>query len=188
LADYYVHNRNVLKPIHYWDDYIYIEIIDPKTGKPVPDEEGEIVITTLVKEGAPLIRFRTHDISRIIPEKCSCGSSYPRIDMIRGRSDDMFKVRGVNMFPSQIEDLLQNVDGVASEYTVTLAHDDEKNRDIMILTVEAEGRVSFETTALKIKELFKSRIGVTPKVTVVPIKTLPRSEKKTKRVTDYRET
>ncbi len=174
--------------IHYWDDYIYIEIIDPKTGKPVPDEEGEIVITTLVKEGAPLIRFRTHDISRIIPEKCSCGSSYPRIDMIRGRSDDMFKVRGVNMFPSQIEDLLQNVDGVASEYTVTLAHDDEKNRDIMILTVEAEGRVSFETTALKIKELFKSRIGVTPKVTVMPIKTLPRSEKKTKRVTDYRET
>ena len=174
--------------IHYWDDYIYIEIIDPKTGKPVPDgEEGEIVITTLVKEGAPLIRFRTHDISRIIPEKCSCGSSYPRIDMIRGRSDDMFKVRGVNMFPSQIEDLLQNVDGVASEYTVTLAHDDEKNRDIMILTVEAEGRVNFETTAQKIKELFKSRIGVTPKVTVVPVETLPRSEKKTKRVTDYRD-
>ncbi len=157
--------------IHYWDDYIYIEIIDPKTGKPVPDgEEGEIVITTLVKEGAPLIRFRTHDISRIIPEKCSCGSSYPRIDIIRGRSDDMFKVRGV-----------------ASEYTVTLAHDDEKNRDIMILTVEAEGRVNFETTAQKIKELFKSRIGVTPKVTVVPVETLPRSEKKTKRVTDYRD-
>lgn len=174
--------------IHYWDDYIYIEIIDPKTGKPVPDgEEGEIVITTLVKEGAPLIRFRTHDISRIIPEKCSCGSSYPRIDIIRGRSDDMFKIHGVNMFPSQIEDLLQNVDGVASEYTVTLAHDDEKNRDIMILTVEAEGRVSFEATALKIRELVKSRIGVTPKVTVVPIETLPRSEKKTKRVTDYRE-
>ena len=174
--------------IHYWDDYIYIEIIDPKTGKPVPDgEEGEIVITTLVKEGAPLSRFRTHDISRIIPEKCSCGSSYPRIDIIRGRSDDMFKVHGVNMFPSQIEDLLQNVDGVASEYTVTLAHDDEKNRDIMILTVEAEGRVNFETTAQKIKELFKSRIGVTPKVTVVPVETLPRSEKKTKRVTDYRD-
>lgn len=174
--------------IHYWDDYIYIEIIDPKTEKPVPDgEEGEIVITTLVKEGAPLIRFRTHDISRIIPEKCSCGSSYPRIDIIRGRSDDMFKIHGVNMFPSQIEDLLQNVDGVASEYTVTLAHDDEKNRDIMILTVEAEGRVSFEATALKIRELVKSRIGVTPKVTVVPIETLPRSEKKTKRVTDYRE-
>lgn len=174
--------------IHYWDDYIYIEIIDPRTGKTVPDgEEGEIVITTLVKEGAPLIRFRTHDISRIIPGKCSCGRCYPRIDIIKGRSDDMFKVHGVNMFPSQIEDLLQNVDGVASEYNVTIAHDDERNRDIMILTIEAEGRVNFDTTAQRIKELFKSRIGVTPKVTVVPVKTLPRSEKKTKRVTDYRE-
>ncbi len=173
--------------IHYWDDYIYIEIIDPKTGLPVPDgEEGEIVITTLVKEGAPLIRFRTHDISRIIPGKCSCGRSYPRIDIIKGRSDDMFKVHGVNMFPSQVEDLLQNVDGVSSEYAITIAHDDEKNKDIMIVTVEAEGRVNFETTAQRIRELFKSRIGVTPKVTVVPVKTLPRSEKKTKRVTDYR--
>lgn len=173
--------------IHYWDDYIYIEIIDPGTGQPVPDgEEGEIVITTLVKEGAPLIRFRTHDISRIIPGKCSCGRAYPRIDIIKGRSDDMFKVHGVNMFPSQVEDLLQNVDGVSSEYAITIAHDDEKNKDIMIVTVEAEGRVSFEATALRIRELFKSRIGVTPKVTVVPVKTLPRSEKKTKRVTDYR--
>lgn len=99
--------------IHYWDDYIYIEIIDPKTGKTLPDgEEGEIVITTLVKEGAPLLRFRTHDISRIIPEKCSCGRCYPRIDMIKGRSDDMFKVHGVNIFPSQVEELLQNIDGV----------------------------------------------------------------------------
>lgn len=133
--------------IHYWDDYVYIEIIDPVTGKPVPDgEEGEIVITTLVKEGAPLIRFRTHDISRIIPGTCACGSKYPRLDIIKGRSDDMFKVHGVNMFPSQIEDLLSNVDGVSSEYNVTIAHDDSKNKDIMIVTVEAEGRVDFEKT------------------------------------------
>lgn len=174
--------------IHYWDDYIYIEIIDPKTGEPVPDgTEGEIVITTLVKEGAPLLRFRTHDISRIIPEPCSCKSSYPRIDIIKGRSDDMFKVRGVNMFPSQVEDLLKDVDGVSSEYTVTIAHDEEKNRDIMIVTAEAEGRVNFDMTAAAIKGMFKSRIGITPKVTIVPIGTLPRSEKKTKRVTDYRE-
>lgn len=174
--------------IHYWDDYIYIEIIDPKTGEPVPDgEEGEIVITTLVKEGAPLLRFRTHDISRIIPEPCSCKSSYPRIDIIKGRSDDMFKVRGVNMFPSQVEDLLKDVDGVSSEYTITIAYDEEQNRDIMIVTAEAEGRVNFERTAAVIKGLFKSRIGITPKVTIVPVGTLPRSEKKTKRVTDYRE-
>lgn len=173
--------------IHYWDDYLYIEIIDPKTGIPVPDgEEGEIVITTLVKEGAPLLRFRTHDISRILPEKCSCGSPYPRIDIIKGRSDDMFKVHGVNMFPGQVEELLQNVDGVSSEYAITIAHDDDKNRDIMILMVEAEGRVDFEKTGKTITGMFKSRIGVTPKVTVVPVGTLPRSEKKTKRVTDYR--
>ena len=173
--------------IHYWDDYIYIEIIDPETGIPVPDGEiGEIVITTLVKEGAPLLRFRTHDLSRIIPEKCTCGRSYPRLDTIGGRSDDMFKVRGVNMFPKQVEELLQDVHGVLSEYNITIAHDDDNNKDIMILTVEVDGRVDFEKTALHIRELFKSRIGMTPKVTAVPVGTLQRSEKKTKRVIDYR--
>ena len=173
--------------IHYWDDYVYIEIINPETGEPVPDgETGEIVITTLVKEGAPLLRFRTHDLSRIIPEKCSCGRSYPRLDTIGGRSDDMFKVRGVNMFPKQVEELLQDVDGVLSEYNITIAHDDDHNKDIMILTVEVDGRVDFEKTALHIRELFKSRIGMTPKVTAVPVGTLQRSEKKTKSVIDYR--
>ncbi len=174
--------------IHYWDDYIYIEIIDPKTGEPVPDgEPGEIVITTLVKEGAPLLRFRTHDMSRIIPEPCSCGRSYPRIDIIQGRSDDMFKVHGVNMFPGQVEEILQQVDGVLSEYVINIAHDEDHNRDVMLVTVEAEGRVDFEQAGTKIRELFKSRIGVTPKITVVPFGTLPRSEKKTKRVIDHRE-
>lgn len=174
--------------MHYWDDYIYIEIIDPKTGKPVPDgQEGEIVITTLVKEGAPLIRFRTHDISRIIPGECPCGRKHPRLDIIKGRSDDMFKVHGVNMFPSQVEELLSLVDGVSSEYSINIAHDEPRNKDVMLVTVEAEGRVDFERTGLHIKELFKSRIGVTPKITVVPVGTLPRSEKKTQRVIDHRE-
>ena len=86
--------------MHYWDDYLYIEIIDPVTLRPVPDGEwGEIVITTLVKEGAPLIRYRTHDLSRIIPGECPCGSKYPRIDTIMGRTDDMMKIKGVNVFP-----------------------------------------------------------------------------------------
>lgn len=176
--------------IHYWDDYIYIEIIDPKTGKTVPvGEEGEIVITTLVKEGAPLIRFRTHDISRIVPTSCNCErcKKYPRIDIIKGRSDDMFKVHGVNMFPSQIEELLSQVDGVSSEYNINIAHDDEINKDVMLITCEAEGRVSFEKAKEHLHELFKSRIGVTPRITVVPVGTLPRSEKKTKRVIDHRE-
>lgn len=174
--------------MHYWDDYVYIEIIDPKTGKTLPDgEEGEIVITTLVKEGAPLIRFRTHDISRIIPGECPCGRKHPRLDIIKGRSDDMFKVHGVNMFPSQVEELLALVDGVPSEYTINIAHDEPANKDIMLVTVEAEGRVDFEQTGRQIRDLFKSMIGVTPKITVVPVGTLPRSEKKTQRVIDHRE-
>ena len=174
--------------MHYWDDYVYIEIINPVTGEPVPDgEEGEIVITTLVKEGAPLIRFRTHDISRIIPGECPCGRKYPRLDIIQGRSDDMFKIHGVNMFPSQVEEILGSIDGVSSEYNINLAHDDEKNRDVILVTAEAEGRMNFDKTAVTIKEAFKSRIGVTPKITVVPVGTLPRSEKKAKRVFDHRQ-
>lgn len=174
--------------MHYWDDYIYIEIINPATGEQVEDgEEGEIVITTLVKEGAPLLRFRTHDISRIIPGECECGSKYPRLDIIKGRSDDMFKVHGVNMFPSQVEEILGMVDGVSSEYNINIAHDDEKNRDVILVTVEAEGRVDFEKTGQSIKELFKSKMSVTPKITVVPVGTLPRTEKKAKRIIDHRD-
>lgn len=173
--------------IHYWDDYVYIEIIDPVTCEPVPDGcEGEIVITTLVKEGAPLLRFRTHDLSRIIPDECQCGSKYPRIDIIKGRSDDMFKVRGVNMFPSQVEDLLKKIEGTSSEYNITIARDEKDNKDVMILTVEGDGNYSFDDMTKKIQNTFKSLIGVSPKVIVVPIGTLPRSEKKTKRVIDYR--
>ena len=91
------------------------------------------------------------------------------------------------MFPSQVEELLGSVDGVSSEYKIDIAHDSEKNRDVILLTVEAEGRVNFDKTGKNIKELFKSKISVTPKVTVVAVGTLPRSEKKTKRVFDHRE-
>ncbi len=174
--------------MHIFDDYLYTEIIDPQTGEVLPDgEEGEIVITTLVKEGAPLIRFRTHDLSRILPGECRCGRKYPRLDIIKGRSDDMFKVHGVNMFPSQVEEVLGMVDGVSSEYKIDIAHDDANNRDIIMVTVEAEGRVDFMTTGEKIKQLFKSRLNVTPKVAVIALNTLPRSEKKTRRVFDHRE-
>ena len=173
--------------MHIFDDYLYTEIIDPATGKVLPEgEEGEIVITTLVKEGAPLIRFRTHDLSRILPGECHCGRTYPRLDIIKGRSDDMFKVHGVNMFPSQVEEVLGMVDGVSSEYKIDIAHDDNYNRDIIMVTVEAEGRVDFMATAEKIKQLFKSRLNVTPKVAVIALNTLPRSEKKTQRVFDHR--
>ena len=174
--------------MHIFDDYLYMEIIDPQTGEVLPDgEEGEIVITTLVKEGAPMIRFRTHDLSRILPGECRCGRKYPRLDTIKGRSDDMFKVHGVNMFPSQVEELLGMVDGVSSEYKIDIARDEVNNRDIIMVTVEAEGRVDFAETGEKIKQLFKSRMNVTPKVAVIALNTLPRSEKKTRRVFDHRE-
>ncbi len=174
--------------MHIFDDYLYTEIIDPVTGEVLPDgEPGEIVITTLVKEGAPLIRFRTHDLSRLIPGECSCGRKYPRLDTISGRSDDMFKVHGVNMFPSQVEQLLGMVDGISSEYKIDIAHDESINRDIIMITAEAEGRVDFARAGEEIKRLFKSRMNVTPKVAVVSLNTLPRSEKKTQRVFDHRE-
>lgn len=171
--------------IHYWDDYLYIEIVDPVTGKVLPDGEmGEIVITTLVKEGAPLIRFRTHDLSRIIPGECPCGSPYPRIDIIAGRTDDMLKVKGVNMFPSQIEEVISEVDGASSEYLVEIDH--VNGKDLMTLSVETMAGADMELTGRVLAAHFKSRIGMTPRVNMVALGALPRSEKKTKRVIDRR--
>ena len=171
--------------MHIWDDYVYLEIIDPKTGENVPDGEfGEIVITTLVKEGAPLIRYRTHDISRIIPGECPCGSKFPRIDIISGRSDDMIKIKGVNVFPKQIEEVLEGFPELSSEYQIRLSHLDGK--DTMRIYVETNGSVNFLEMADKIAAAVKSKIGFTPLVKIVEIGILPRSEKKTKRVIDER--
>ncbi|MBR5640817.1 MAG: phenylacetate--CoA ligase [Firmicutes bacterium] len=171
--------------MHYWDDYLYIEIIDPITLKPVPDGQmGEVVITTLVKEGAPLIRYRTHDLSRIIPGECPCGSKFPRLDTIMGRSDDMIKIKGVNVFPSQIEEILASFPEVSSEYQIRISHLDGK--DTMRLYVETSGHYDFLDLAKRIAVEVKSKIGFTPLVKVVEIGLLPRSEKKTKRVIDER--
>ena len=171
--------------IHYWDDYIYLEIIDPVTLKPVPDGEmGEIVITTLVKEGAPLIRYRTHDLSRIIPGECPCGSRYPRIDRIMGRTDDMMKIKGVNVFPSQIEEVLKEFPALSSEYQIRISH--LEGKDTMRIYVETDGTQDFLELAKEVAERVKARIGFTPLVKVVEIGILPRSEKKTARVIDER--
>ena len=171
--------------MHIWDDYLYLEIIDPITGENVPDGEfGEIVITTLVKEGAPLIRYRTHDISRIIPGECPCGSRFPRIDVIQGRSDDMVKFKGVNFFPKQIEEILADFPELSSEYQIRISHLD--GRDTLRLYVETNGHVRFLEMADRVADMIKSRIGFTPLVKVVEIGVLPRSEKKTKRVIDER--
>ena len=171
--------------MHYWDDYLYIEIVDPETGEPVPDGEfGEIVITTLVKEGAPLIRFRTHDISRILPGECPCGSPFPRVDAIGGRSDDMMKIKGVNVFPRQIEEILQEFPQLSSEYQIRISH--LEGRDTMRIYVETDGTQDFLDLAEQVAERVKHRIGFTPLVKVVELGVLPRSEKKTRRVFDER--
>jgi len=171
--------------MHIWDDFIYLEIIDPVTGENLPDGEwGEIVITTLVKEGAPLIRYRTHDLSRIIPGECPCGSKFPRIDVIKGRTDDMMKIKGVNVFPSQIEEVLKTFPELSSEYQIRISH--LEGRDTMRIYVETTGEYDFDALSKQIAEKVKSKIGFTPIVKVVELGLLPRSEKKTKRVIDER--
>ncbi len=171
--------------MHYWDDYVYIEIVDPKTGEPVPDGEvGEIVITTLKKQGAPLIRYRTHDLSRKIPGECPCGSKHPRIDTILGRTDDMVKVKGVNIFPSQVDSLLKDIPGASSEFQIMIDH--MFGKDIMTVFVETEPNANKYEVEHDIKSAFKSRIGMTPEVKPVDLGDLPRSEKKSTRVFDNR--
>jgi len=171
--------------MHYWDDYVYFEIVNPKTGELLPDGEvGELVITTLKKEGAPLIRYRTHDLTRFIPGECECGSPYPRIDTILGRTDDMVKVKGVNIFPSQIEELLKDVDGASSEYQVMIDH--LNGKDILTLFVETQANAEKSALAEEIGYLFKTKIGITSVIKLVGIGDLPRSEKKSTRIYDNR--
>lgn len=172
-------------PMHYWDDYVYLEIIDPKTGEVLPDgETGEIVITTLRKEGAPLIRYRTHDLSRIVPEKCTCGLDFPRIERIIGRSDDMVKVKGVNIYPGQVEDVLREVDGVSSEYQVMIDH--MNGRDIMTLFVEINEGADPVLVERAVRDIFKLRVGLLIEPKAVSLGELPRSEKKSTRIFDNR--
>ena len=172
--------------MHVFDDFLYTEIVDPATGSPVPDGEwGEVVVTTLVKEGAPLVRYRTHDLSRILPGACPCGRAYPRLDAISGRTDDMMKIKGVNVFPKQIEEVLAAFPALASEYQIRISHLDGK--DTMRIYAEAtSGSVDFDATARDVAERVKSRIGFTPIVKVVEEGVLPRSQKKTARVIDER--
>ena len=171
--------------MHIFDDFVYVEILDPETGLPVKDGEiGEITLTTLVKEGAPLIRFRTHDLASFIPGECPCGRKYPRISQIMGRSDDMVKVKGNIIFPSTIEDVIKSVPGTSSEYRAIIEHADGK--DQMTLFVEVEGGTDRTEVSLGIQYFFKQKYNLTPKVEVVGIGELPRSEKKTKRIEDKR--
>jgi len=175
--------------IHFWGDYYILEILDPETLTPVADNDwGEMVITTLCKEAAPLIRYRTHDITRIIPGPCTCGSVLPRHSRLRGRTDDMFKFRGVNIYPSSIDRLLSEVPGLGSEYQIHLNRD-AQGRDHMRLVVErGEGVETGRADELgrEARYVIKHKLMVTSGVEVVAYGDLPRSERKSKRVFDDR--
>lgn len=171
--------------MHYWDDYFYFEIIDHNTGQPVPmGQIGELVITTLRKEGAPLIRYRTHDLTRFITGECSCGLKYPRIDTIIGRTDDMLKVKGTNIFPAQIDEMLREVEGTSSEYQVIIDH--LNGKDIMTLFFEIENTADKKVIENNVKHHCKAKIGITVVPKAVSIGELPRSEKKSTRIFDNR--
>jgi len=177
------------KGIHYWADRFIFEIIDPATLKPVPSgKEGELVVTTLCKEASPLIRYRTHDVTRIFDGPCECGVPLPRHDRILGRTDDMFTYRAVNIYPSQIDHILSLIDGIGSEFQIHLKHL-EDGRDMMLVKVERKSGASPEADS-KLKEQvateIRRKILVRSTVEIIDYGSLPRTERKSKRVFDNR--
>jgi phenylacetate-CoA ligase len=176
--------------IHYWADYYILEILDPETLEEVKDGEvGEMVVTTLRKEGAPLIRYRTRDLTRIIPKGCSCGSVLPMHDALLGRSDDMFIFRAVNIYPGQIDHVLSGIEGIGSEYQIILDRKAD-GRDYMTLKIERDQGIDSSRDPELSKGIggeIKKQILVSADVQIVDYGNLPRSERKSKRVFDNRE-
>jgi len=177
--------------LHIWEDNFLVEILDPDTMKSLPDgEEGELVLTTLVREGMPIIRYRTKDLTRILPGTCPCGRTHRRIERIKGRTDDMLILKGVNIFPIQIEKKLMEIPGVGKNFLIIL--DREGYNDHMTIKVEVERQFfdgdlkHLEQLRRKIVEGLKSDILITPKVDLVDPDSLPQSEGKAKRVIDNR--
>jgi len=175
--------------IHYWGDYYLLEILDPETLQPLPDGEwGEMVVTTLHKEGVPLIRYRTRDITRMIPGRCQCGSIFPRHSRIKGRSDDTIKFRGVNIYPSSIDTILSAIPGIGSEYQIHLTRDDSGRDHMRLLVERAEGVDSKRGPELIHEAIhqIKKQLLVSTELELVDYSSLPRSEKKSRRVFDNR--
>ncbi|MBR4318750.1 MAG: phenylacetate--CoA ligase [Oscillospiraceae bacterium] len=178
---------------HINDDHVIAEIIDPVTGEQLPyGTAGELVFTTITKEGMPMLRYRTHDICTLYNEKCKCGRTTIRMGRITGRTDDMIIVRGVNVFPSQIETVLVKTPGVAPHYQLIV--DRVNNSDTLEVKVEMTEEIFSQTDSLGemqklqkyIQAQIKSVVGILTKVTITAPKSLPRSEGKAKRVIDNR--
>lgn len=176
--------------IHYWADYYILELLDPVTLEPVPPgETGEMVVTTLAKQAAPLIRYRTHDLTRLIGRPCSCGNILPMHDRILGRSDDMFIFRAVNIYPAHVEEIISSFPEMGSEYQIVIDRNPD-GRDYMLIRAERKdseppniiNKIQ-DTIARKIRK----NLMVSANIEIVDYGTLPRSERKTRRVFDNRE-
>ena len=176
--------------MHIWEDYYIVEIVDPDTLEPVPDGEvGELVLTTINREAMPLLRYRTRDLTRILPGDCPCGRVHKRLDRMKGRSDDMIILKGVNIFPIQVETVLMKYPELASDYLITL--DTADDNDVMKVEVEFKETLLDDYARLQrlekeITHRLRDEILVTPQVRLVPKGTLPVSEGKAVRVKDLR--
>jgi len=177
--------------MHVWEDNFILEIIDPLTGENLPDgEEGELVLSTINREAMPIIRYRTGDITYVYPEKCRCGRTHRRISRIKGRVDDMFIIRGVNVFPSEVERIIMNFPEVARNYQIILER--ESSLEVMRVKVEIKKRFfdgsieHLRSLQERIKNKIKSELMVTPKVELIEPGTLPRTTGKSRRVIDNR--
>ena len=179
--------RNV--GIHYWSDYYILEILDPESLVPVaPGEIGEMVYTTLRKEAAPLLRYRSRDLTRLIEGPCPCGCILPRHDRILGRSDDMVVFRGVNVYPGQVDEVLSRIGRIGSEYQVLLDRKAD-GKDYMTVKVERAAdaaEADIASVPHVVASEIKRNLMVSCTVEVIPYGTLPRSERKTKRLFDNR--
>lgn len=175
--------------LHYWADLFIIEVLDPETLEPVPEGEvGEMVVTSLCKEAVPLLRYRTHDLTRLMPGRCACGLNMPRHDRILGRSDDMIIYRGVNIYPGQIMEVISAFPELGGEYQMALSRD-ERSLDHLTLTVErAQNRTSGGDVALAeaLGRRLHKAILARMEVKVADYAALPRTFSKSKRVIDTR--
>ena len=177
--------------MHIWEDNYIVEIVDPDTLEPVPDGQmGEMVLTTLDRDMLPILRYRTRDLTRIITGECPCGRTHRRIDRIKGRTDDMFIIKGVNVFPMQIEKILVQYPGLGSNYLITLSTEDDN--DIMTVEVELDSMDTdiypeLQKMTKDIQRSLKDEILLTPRVKLVKKGSLPVSEGKAVRVKDLRE-
>ena len=177
--------------LHVWSDHFLLEVIDPESGEVLePGEKGELVFTTLTKEAMPLLRYRTRDISMLIDEPCECGRTHPRIARLMGRSDDMLIVRGVNVFPSQVEHVLLQFPEVAEHYQIVV--DRRRSMDVLMVKVEVTEKIfrGEPGELLKLKNRLEAKLknvlGVKAEVTFVEPGTIPRSQGKAQRVVDLR--